>query len=67
MGWLWGRISDFFASSSHFAERGCVRSTSRSAWMHRTAWCYNGVLRLVGNRPAGPSSVERRGSGKMGE
>ena len=33
--------------NSHFADRGCVRSTSRSAWIRRTAWCGAEVLRLI--------------------
>jgi hypothetical protein len=35
-------------SNSHFTERGCVRSISRSAWIRRTAWYRAVVLRLVG-------------------
>jgi hypothetical protein len=34
-------------SNSHFAECGCVRSTSRSTSERRTAWRCAGMLRLV--------------------
>jgi hypothetical protein len=36
------------SSNSHFTERGCVRSISRSAWIRRAAWYRAVVLRLVG-------------------
>ena len=39
---------DSSGGSSHFAERGCVQRTSRSASTGRTAWCCADVLRLVG-------------------
>ena len=35
-------------SNSHYAERGCVRSISRSALKCLIAWCCLDVLRLVG-------------------